>query len=100
MSLYMWNHSEPDKLCCTVCAIADKGGTATKLAGQPLFTERVLLISSTAAEWHVFDSLLQTIGELFLVLSEMGFTEEQIQAALQAGHFSVTEAAEWWVDFS
>ncbi|XP_039983584.1 uncharacterized protein si:ch73-173p19.1 [Xiphias gladius] len=36
-----------------------------------------------------------TIGELFLVLSEMGFTEEQIQAAVQAGHFSVPEAAEW-----
>lgn len=36
-----------------------------------------------------------TIGELFLVLSEMGFTEEQIQAAVQAGHFSVAEAAEW-----
>uniref|UniRef100_A0A3Q0SV66 Si:ch73-173p19.1 n=1 Tax=Amphilophus citrinellus TaxID=61819 RepID=A0A3Q0SV66_AMPCI len=35
-----------------------------------------------------------TIGELFLVLSEMGFTEEQIQAAVQAGHFSVAEAAE------
>lgn len=36
-----------------------------------------------------------TIGELFLILSEMGFTEEQIQAAVQAGHFSVTDAAEW-----
>ncbi|XP_018556246.1 uncharacterized protein LOC108899975 [Lates calcarifer] len=36
-----------------------------------------------------------TIGELFLILSEMGFTEEQIQAAVQAGHFSVPEAAEW-----
>ncbi|XP_071340975.1 uncharacterized protein [Trachinotus anak] len=36
-----------------------------------------------------------TIGELFLILSEMGFTEEQIQAAVQAGHFSVQEAAEW-----
>ncbi|XP_040921472.1 uncharacterized protein si:ch73-173p19.1 isoform X2 [Toxotes jaculatrix] len=36
-----------------------------------------------------------TIGELFLILSEMGFTEEQIQAAIQAGHFSVPEAAEW-----
>ncbi|XP_072234204.1 uncharacterized protein [Leuresthes tenuis] len=36
-----------------------------------------------------------TIGELFLTLREMGFTEEQIQAAVQAGHFSVTEAAEW-----
>uniref|UniRef100_A0A8C2ZJU0 Si:ch73-173p19.1 n=1 Tax=Cyclopterus lumpus TaxID=8103 RepID=A0A8C2ZJU0_CYCLU len=36
-----------------------------------------------------------TIGELFLILSEMGFTEEQIQAAVQAGHFSVSDAAEW-----
>lgn len=36
-----------------------------------------------------------TIGELFLTLSEMGFTEEQIQAAMQAGHFSVADAAEW-----
>ncbi|XP_058486395.1 uncharacterized protein si:ch73-173p19.1 [Solea solea] len=36
-----------------------------------------------------------TIGELFLILSEMGFTKEQIQAAVQAGHFSVPEAAEW-----
>uniref|UniRef100_A0A1A8SI23 Uncharacterized protein n=1 Tax=Nothobranchius rachovii TaxID=451742 RepID=A0A1A8SI23_9TELE len=36
-----------------------------------------------------------TIGELFLTLREMGFTEEQIQAAVQAGHFSVTEAADW-----
>ncbi|KAM9839815.1 uncharacterized protein ACBR49_016806 [Aulostomus maculatus] len=36
-----------------------------------------------------------TIGELFLTLREMGFTEEQIQAAVQAGHFSVIEAAEW-----
>ncbi|KAM3593406.1 uncharacterized protein V6R79_012311 [Siganus canaliculatus] len=36
-----------------------------------------------------------TIGELFLVLSEMGFSEEQIQAAIQAGHFSVSDAAEW-----
>lgn len=42
--------------------------------------------------------VLQTIGELFLILSEMGFTEEQIQAAIQAGHFSVPDAAEWWVD--
>lgn len=39
--------------------------------------------------------VLQTIGELFLILSEMGFTEEQIQAAVQAGHFSVSDAAEW-----
>ncbi|XP_061569904.1 uncharacterized protein si:ch73-173p19.1 [Cololabis saira] len=36
-----------------------------------------------------------TIGDLYLTLSEMGFTEEQIQAAVQSGHFSVTEAAEW-----
>ncbi|XP_071777591.2 uncharacterized protein LOC139928817 [Centroberyx gerrardi] len=36
-----------------------------------------------------------TIGELFLTLREMGFTEEQIQAAVQAGRFSVPEAAEW-----
>ncbi|XP_056869061.1 uncharacterized protein si:ch73-173p19.1 [Takifugu flavidus] len=36
-----------------------------------------------------------TIGELFLVLGEMGFTEEQIQAAVQAGHFSVADATEW-----
>ncbi|XP_019962910.1 uncharacterized protein [Paralichthys olivaceus] len=36
-----------------------------------------------------------TVGELFLILSEMGFTEEQIQAAMQAGHFSVPDAAEW-----
>ncbi|XP_028288759.1 uncharacterized protein LOC114453194 [Parambassis ranga] len=36
-----------------------------------------------------------TIGELFLILGEMGFTEDQIQAAVQAGHFSVADAAEW-----
>ncbi|CAK6967457.1 uncharacterized protein si:ch73-173p19.1 [Scomber scombrus] len=36
-----------------------------------------------------------TIGELYLTLSEMGFTEEQIQSAMQAGHFSVADAAEW-----
>ncbi|KAM4606665.1 uncharacterized protein ACJ7VT_016834 [Polymixia lowei] len=36
-----------------------------------------------------------TIGEFFLTLREMGFTEEQIQAAVQAGRFSVPEAAEW-----
>ncbi|XP_033841666.1 uncharacterized protein si:ch73-173p19.1 [Periophthalmus magnuspinnatus] len=36
-----------------------------------------------------------TIGDFFLVLSEMGFTEEQIQAAVQTGHLSVPEAAEW-----
>ncbi|XP_028290187.1 uncharacterized protein LOC114454149 [Gouania willdenowi] len=36
-----------------------------------------------------------TIGELFLILSEMGFTKEQIQAAVQAGHFSVADASEW-----
>ena len=39
--------------------------------------------------------LLQTIGELFRTLTEMGFTEQQIQAAVQAGHFSVPAAAEW-----
>lgn len=38
---------------------------------------------------------LQTFGEFFLILSEMGFTEEQIQAAVQAGHLSVPDAAEW-----
>uniref|UniRef100_A0A673CF51 Uncharacterized LOC115410964 n=1 Tax=Sphaeramia orbicularis TaxID=375764 RepID=A0A673CF51_9TELE len=38
---------------------------------------------------------VNTIGDLFLTLSEMGFSEEQIQAAVQAGHFSVPEAAEW-----
>ncbi|XP_034562595.1 uncharacterized protein si:ch73-173p19.1 [Notolabrus celidotus] len=38
-----------------------------------------------------------TIGELFLILSEMGFSEEQIQAAVQAGHFSVSDAAEWLI---
>ncbi|XP_061613582.1 uncharacterized protein si:ch73-173p19.1 isoform X1 [Phyllopteryx taeniolatus] len=36
-----------------------------------------------------------TIGELFHTLGEMGFTPEQIQAAVQAGHFSVMDAAEW-----
>ncbi|KAM9775260.1 uncharacterized protein si:ch73-173p19.1 [Syngnathus typhle] len=36
-----------------------------------------------------------TIGALFHTLGEMGFTQEQIQAAVQAGHFSVTDAAEW-----
>uniref|UniRef100_A0A8C8GW50 Uncharacterized protein n=1 Tax=Oncorhynchus tshawytscha TaxID=74940 RepID=A0A8C8GW50_ONCTS len=36
-----------------------------------------------------------TIGELFRTLCEMGFSEEQIQSALQAGHFSVPDAAEW-----
>lgn len=39
--------------------------------------------------------VLQTIGELFLILGEMGFSEEQIQAAVQAGHFSVSDAADW-----
>ncbi|PWA18112.1 hypothetical protein CCH79_00004048 [Gambusia affinis] len=39
--------------------------------------------------------LSATIGEFFLILREMGFTEQQIQAAVQAGHLSVTEAAEW-----
>ncbi|XP_037312297.2 uncharacterized protein si:ch73-173p19.1 [Pungitius pungitius] len=36
-----------------------------------------------------------TIGELFLILGEMGFSEEQIQAAVLAGHFSVSDAADW-----
>ncbi|XP_026148300.1 uncharacterized protein LOC113121753 isoform X2 [Mastacembelus armatus] len=36
-----------------------------------------------------------TIGELVLILSQMGFTDEQIKEAVQAGHFSVPEAAEW-----
>ncbi|XP_055785020.1 uncharacterized protein LOC129859358 isoform X3 [Salvelinus fontinalis] len=36
-----------------------------------------------------------TIGELFHTLCEMGFSEEQIQSAVQAGHFSVPDAAEW-----
>ncbi|KAF7691733.1 uncharacterized protein si:ch73-173p19.1 isoform X2 [Silurus meridionalis] len=38
-----------------------------------------------------------TIGEFMQSLSEMGFTENQIQAAFQAGCFSVPEAAEWIV---
>lgn len=37
----------------------------------------------------------QTFGELFLILSEMGFSEEQIQAAVAAGNFSVPDAADW-----
>ncbi|XP_077592622.1 uncharacterized protein LOC144209928 [Stigmatopora nigra] len=37
----------------------------------------------------------QTIGQLFHTLGEMGFTPEQVQAAVQAGHFSVMDAAEW-----
>ncbi|KAJ8418697.1 hypothetical protein AAFF_G00001960 [Aldrovandia affinis] len=36
-----------------------------------------------------------TIGQFFRTLCEMGFSEVQIQAAVQAGHFSVPEAAEW-----
>ncbi|KAM8881523.1 uncharacterized protein ACB058_001684 isoform 1-T1 [Synchiropus picturatus] len=45
---------------------------------------------------HDMDSpVSSTIGELFLTLAEMGFTEEQIQSAIQAGHFSVMDAAEW-----
>ncbi|KAJ3611202.1 hypothetical protein NHX12_021218 [Muraenolepis orangiensis] len=36
-----------------------------------------------------------TIGALFVTLGEMGFTKDQIQGALQAGHFSVADAAEW-----
>ncbi|KAK3541212.1 hypothetical protein QTP86_016815 [Hemibagrus guttatus] len=38
-----------------------------------------------------------TFGEFMRTLSEMGFTEDQIQAAFQAGCFSVPEAAEWIV---
>ncbi|MCI4391501.1 hypothetical protein PGIGA_G00135280 [Pangasianodon gigas] len=38
-----------------------------------------------------------TLGEFMRCLSEMGFTEHQIQAAVQAGCFSVPEAAEWIV---
>lgn len=36
-----------------------------------------------------------TIGEFIRKLTEMGFREDQIQAAMQAGFFSVLEAAEW-----
>ncbi|KAL1006892.1 hypothetical protein UPYG_G00078570 [Umbra pygmaea] len=36
-----------------------------------------------------------TIGDLFRTLCEMGFSQEQIQSAVQAGHFSVAQAAEW-----
>ncbi|TRY90270.1 hypothetical protein DNTS_005124 [Danionella cerebrum] len=36
-----------------------------------------------------------TIGGLINTLTEMGFSQDQIQAAIQAGFFSVTEAAEW-----
>ncbi|KAJ8277031.1 hypothetical protein GJAV_G00070700 [Gymnothorax javanicus] len=36
-----------------------------------------------------------TIGAFVSTLREMGFSEAQIQAAMQAGHFSVPEAAEW-----
>ena len=39
--------------------------------------------------------MLQTIGALFVTLGEMGFTKDQIQSAVQAGHFSVADAAEW-----
>ncbi|KAF5901208.1 uncharacterized protein DAT39_009072, partial [Clarias magur] len=38
-----------------------------------------------------------TLGQFMSSLGEMGFTEEQIQAAVQAGCFSVPEAAEWIV---
>ncbi|XP_072513103.1 uncharacterized protein [Salminus brasiliensis] len=37
----------------------------------------------------------QTIGDFLHTLSEMGFSREQIQDAMQAGCFTVTEAAEW-----
>ncbi|XP_016146803.1 uncharacterized protein [Sinocyclocheilus grahami] len=36
-----------------------------------------------------------TIGGFVSTLTEMGFSEDQIQAAMQAGFFSVPEAAEW-----
>ncbi|XP_059502261.1 uncharacterized protein si:ch73-173p19.1 isoform X2 [Stegostoma tigrinum] len=36
-----------------------------------------------------------TINDLFLALYEMGFEEHRVQAALQAGIFSVQEATEW-----
>uniref|UniRef100_A0A671NNY1 Si:ch73-173p19.1 n=1 Tax=Sinocyclocheilus anshuiensis TaxID=1608454 RepID=A0A671NNY1_9TELE len=36
-----------------------------------------------------------TIGGFISTLTEMGFSEDQIQAAIQAGFFSVPEAAEW-----
>ncbi|XP_049341397.1 uncharacterized protein si:ch73-173p19.1 [Astyanax mexicanus] len=36
-----------------------------------------------------------TIGGFLQALSEMGFSQEQIQDAMQAGCFTVTEAAEW-----
>ncbi|XP_016398822.1 uncharacterized protein LOC107732090 isoform X1 [Sinocyclocheilus rhinocerous] len=36
-----------------------------------------------------------TIGGFISTLTEMGFSEDQIQAATQAGFFSVPEAAEW-----
>lgn len=44
---------------------------------------------------HDIVNVFQTIGDFFRTLREMGFTEEQIQAAVKAGHFSVPEAAEW-----
>ncbi|XP_051543477.1 uncharacterized protein LOC127434637 isoform X2 [Myxocyprinus asiaticus] len=36
-----------------------------------------------------------TIGGFMRTLTEMGFSEDQIQSAMQAGFFSVPEAAEW-----
>ncbi|XP_073686700.1 uncharacterized protein [Garra rufa] len=36
-----------------------------------------------------------TIGGFISTLTEMGFSEDQIQAAMQAGFFSVPDAAEW-----
>lgn len=36
-----------------------------------------------------------TIGGFLQALSEMGFSQDQIQEAMQAGCFTVTEAAEW-----
>lgn len=39
--------------------------------------------------------VFQTIGGFISTLTEMGFSEDQIQAAMQAGFFSVPDAAEW-----
>ncbi|RXN24691.1 F-box LRR-repeat 13 [Labeo rohita] len=38
-----------------------------------------------------------TIGGFISTLTEMGFSKDQIQAAMQAGFFSVPEAAEWLI---
>ncbi|XP_039609154.1 uncharacterized protein si:ch73-173p19.1 [Polypterus senegalus] len=37
----------------------------------------------------------QTISSFFNTLAEMGFTDVQIQEAIQAGHFTVPEATDW-----